>query len=86
MLAKIKSKMSSFTLFKYPFASIDGFCVFWLEDIYKYSKKYDCMTIIGHPKNFSPSSFPHLENFIVDKKSKGDNILTLTDYIKNREK
>ena len=86
LLAKIKSKMSSFTLFKYPFASIDGFCVFWLEDIYKYSKKYDCMTIIGHPKNFSPSSFPHLENFIVDKKSKGDNILTLTDYIKNREK
>lgn len=86
LIAKIKAQMPSFNLFKYPYGSIDHQCYFWLEDVYKYSKKYDCMTVIGHPKNFSPSAFPHLEKFIIDKKSKGDRILTLTDYIKNREK
>lgn len=86
LMAKLKAKLPSFSLFKYPFASIDGFCVFWLEDVYRYSKKYECMTVIGHPKNFSPSSFPHLEKFIIDKRSKGDRILTLTDYIKLRNK
>ena len=86
LMAKLKAKLPSFSLFKYPFASIDGFCVFWLEDVYRYSKKHECMTVIGHPKNFSPSSFPHLEKFIIDKRSKGDRILTLTDYIKQRNK
>ena len=80
-MAKIKSMLPAFSLFKYPFASIDGFCVFWLEDVYRYSKKHECMTVIGHPKNFSPSSFPCLEKFIIEKRSKGNNILTLTDYI-----
>lgn len=86
LMAKLKAKLPSFSLFKYPFASIDGFCVFWLEDVYKYTKKYECMTVIGHPKNFSPSSFPHLEKFIIDKRSKGDSILTLSDYITKNNK
>ena len=86
LMSKIKSIISSFEFIKYPYGSIDHQCYFWLEDVYKYSKKYDCMTVIGHPKNFSPSGFPYLERFIIEKQSKGDNILTLTDYIKKRSK
>ena len=86
LMAKIKSMLPAFSLFKYPFASIDGFCVFWLDDVYRYSKKYECMTVIGHPKNFSSSSFPYLERFINEKRAKGDNILTLTDYINRSSK
>lgn len=80
--AKIKSVMSSFEWIKYPYASIDHQCYFWLEDVYKYSKKFGCMTVLGHPKNFSSSAFPHLEKFIIEKRANGDRILTLTDCIK----
>lgn len=85
LLAKIKFRMSSFELIKYPYGSIDHQCYFWLEDVYEYSKRYGCMTAIGHPKNFSSSAFPYLEKFIADKQSKGDSFITLTDFIKRNK-
>lgn len=40
------------------------------------------MTIIGHPKNFSPSTVDFIEKFIKEKQSLGDKFITITQYIK----
>ena len=81
-MAKIKTMISSFSLFKHIHGTIDYQSYFWLEDIYQFSKKYKCMTIIGHPKNFSPSTVDFIEKFIKEKQSLGDKFITITQYIK----
>ena len=86
LIAKFKAKIHSFNIFKYPFADIDNQCFFWLDDIYNYSKRYDYMTILGHPKNISSSSLIYLDEFINRRSLDGDRIITLTEYIKNRSK
>jgi hypothetical protein len=82
LIQKLKSVVESFSFVKQPHGTIDYQSYFWLRDAYQHSKNYDCMTIIGHPKNFSPSSLSYLEEFVRERIKEGDSIITMADYIK----
>lgn len=84
ILKKIKGILSAFSLYKYPAASIDFQSFFWLRDARKYMDKYDCMTVIGHPKNVSSSSLSYLNDFINERKSEGDSFKSMSEYLKNK--
>ena len=83
LLKKIKSILSAFSLYKYPDASIDHQSFFWLRDSRQYMNKYDCMTVIGHPKNISSSSLLYLDEFINERLLRGDCFISMNEYLKN---
>ena len=83
---KIEAILSAFSLYKYPDASIDHQSFFWLRKARQYMKKYDCMTIIGHPKNISSSSMAYLDEFAKERLLGGDRFMTMTEYIENKIK
>ena len=86
LLKKIESIWSAFSLYKYPDASIDHQSFFWLRDARQYMQKYDCMTIIGHPKNISSSSLIYLDEFVNERLLEGDRFVTMTEYLNNKIK
>lgn len=79
---RIINIISSLTFFKEPKATIDYQSFFFLRDIYKQSKRKGYLTIIGHPKNFSPTSLAYFDSFVVDCLEQGDTIITAKEYCK----
>lgn len=77
---KLKKRLSSFTLFKQPRATIDYQSFFFLRPTYKNSRKYGYMNIIGHPKNFSPASLIYFDTFVKNCLAAGDRFITAKIY------
>ena len=77
---RIRRIMSSFSLYKRPKASIDYQSFFFLRDAYDAAKDNDYLIIIGHPKNFSPSSLKYLDGFIEDCLANKDSFMTAEEY------
>ena len=88
LAAKIKALVGSFRFVKHTHGSIDYQSYFWLRDAYQNSKKhkYDCLTVLGHPKNLSSSSLTYLEDFVAERLLGGDRFMTMTEYIENKIK
>ena len=80
LFKKIKAVILAFSRYKYPSASIDYQSYFWLRTARKYMNKYDCMTIIGHPKNISSSSLLYLDQFVSERLAKGDRFISMNEY------
>ena len=80
MVNMFRKRLRSFTFFKKPRATIDYQSFFFLRPTYENSRKYGYMTIIGHPKNFSPASLKFFDVFIKDCLEAGDIIITAKDY------
>lgn len=83
LLKRIKTRLSAFSLYKYPSASIDYQSYFWLREAHLSMEEYDCMTIIGHPKNVSSSSLSYLDGFINERLLRGDCFISMNEYLKN---
>lgn len=83
---KLKKRLASFAFFKQPRATIDYQSFFFLRPTYENSRKYGYMTIIGHPKNFSPSSLGYFDSFVKDCLEAGDRFITAKEYCENLNK
>ncbi len=87
LLKKVKRRMGSITVFKHPKATIDYQSFFFLRDAYNNSKASGYMTIIGHPKNFSPAALAYFDSFIGDCRAVDDRVITAMEYcVERREK
>lgn len=86
LIEKIKAIAASFEFVKHTHGTIDYQSYFWLRDAYNCSKNYDCMTIIGHPKNLSSSSLKYFEDFVKERLHDGDCFLSMTEYIQKMSK
>lgn len=80
MANNLKKRLASFTIFKQPRATIDYQSFFFLRSTYDNSKKNGYMTIIGHPKNFSPASLNFFDSFVKDTLAAGDRFITAKEY------
>lgn len=82
VINKVKRKLSSFSLYKKPKATIDYQSFFFLKDAYEASKERGYLTIIGHPKNFSRASLDYFDAFVEDCLNNGDQFMTAEEYCK----